>query len=210
MCIYCGTDNYRKIYEHHYGTIPKDEDGRTYEIHHIDGNHGNNEPKNLKAVTIQEHYNIHHSRGDFGACLLISRAMNLSSEEKSQLARDSAIKRIDNGTHNWLGPETNRKRVEEGTHNFLGGQIGGDASRRSVANGTHVLLGGLVQRKQVIDGKNKLVGGSVQRDSAKKLLDSGKFHSSVVRTCPHCGTSCKSNSYFRYHGDRCKKHPDKI
>jgi hypothetical protein len=39
MCIYCTTNNYRKIYENHNGIIPKDSDGRTYEIHHIDGNH---------------------------------------------------------------------------------------------------------------------------------------------------------------------------
>jgi len=26
---------YRKIYEQHYGPIPVDSDGRTYEIHHI-------------------------------------------------------------------------------------------------------------------------------------------------------------------------------
>jgi hypothetical protein len=33
---------YRKIYEQNYGHIPKDSAGRTYEIHHIDGNHKNN------------------------------------------------------------------------------------------------------------------------------------------------------------------------
>ena len=44
MCIYCGTDKYRKIYEQHHGPIPIDESGRTYDIHHIDGNHFNNDP----------------------------------------------------------------------------------------------------------------------------------------------------------------------
>ena len=29
--------DYRKIYEAHYGPIPKDSDGKTYEIHHLDG-----------------------------------------------------------------------------------------------------------------------------------------------------------------------------
>ena len=70
MCIYCNTTNYRKIYENHYGPIPKEENGRSYEIHHLDGNHHNNDPKNLKAVRIQEHYDIHYSQGDWSACLL--------------------------------------------------------------------------------------------------------------------------------------------
>jgi hypothetical protein len=30
--------NYRKIWENYYGLIPIDEKGRSYEIHHIDGN----------------------------------------------------------------------------------------------------------------------------------------------------------------------------
>lgn len=105
MCKYCGTNKYRKIYEHHYGKIPKDEDERTYEIHHIDGNHDNNDFKNLKAVTIQEHYNIHYSQRDFGACLLISRAMKISPEEKSELARLNSIKRIAENNHNFFNQE---------------------------------------------------------------------------------------------------------
>lgn len=40
---------YRKIYENHFGPIPKDKDGRSYEIHHIDGNRKNNEISNLKC-----------------------------------------------------------------------------------------------------------------------------------------------------------------
>ena len=61
MCIYCGTPKYRKIYENHYGEIPIDENGRIFEIHHIDGDHDNNHYTNLMAVTIHEHYDIHKS-----------------------------------------------------------------------------------------------------------------------------------------------------
>jgi hypothetical protein len=52
---------FRKIYEDYFGPIPKDSDGRSYDIHHIDGDHSNNHPSNLKAVTIQEHYDIHYA-----------------------------------------------------------------------------------------------------------------------------------------------------
>jgi hypothetical protein len=64
MCNHCRTTNHRKIYENHIGKIPIDETGRTYEIHHIDGNHSNNDPINLEAITIQEHYDIHFEQMD--------------------------------------------------------------------------------------------------------------------------------------------------
>ena len=78
MCIYCGTEKYREIYKNHYGPIPIDTTGRRYDIHHIDNNHSNNNPKNLKAVSLQEHYDIHYGQGDFVACWLIVRKLKIS------------------------------------------------------------------------------------------------------------------------------------
>lgn len=103
--------NYRKIYEQHYGKIPKDNDGRTYEIHHIDGDHNNNSPENLKAVSIKEHYEIHFSQGDWGACLIMADRMNLTPEEKSKLAKLGNHQKITNGTHNFIGGDIQRKSI---------------------------------------------------------------------------------------------------
>lgn len=95
-----GTTKYRKIYEKYYGSIPKESDGRTYEIHHIDGDHSNNHPSNLKAVTLQEHYDIHYEQEDFAACLLMSiQRMDKTPEEISELATLSNNKRASLGTH---------------------------------------------------------------------------------------------------------------
>jgi HNH endonuclease len=108
MSIYSSTDH-RKIYETYIGPIPKDEDGRSYEIHHIDGNHNNNELSNLLCVSIKEHYEIHKSQGDVKACLIMSQRMKLSPEEKSRLAKLSNAGKnnpmygtiwINNGTEN--------------------------------------------------------------------------------------------------------------
>lgn len=101
MCIYCGTNKYRKIYEKHYGPIPKDENNRSYEIHHLDKNHQNNNPLNLIAVTIQEHYNLHYAQGNLGACYKIARRMEMSPEELSNLAREIAKKLLSEGRHNF-------------------------------------------------------------------------------------------------------------
>lgn len=199
------TVNYRKIYEQYYGAIPYDESGRRYEIHHIDGDPNNNDIGNLKCVSVQEHYDIHFKQNDWGACLLISRSMEISTEEKRKLAQLSAEKRLAEGSHNFLNKDSNESRVKLGTHNFLGGEIGGRTSRKRVAEGTHIFLGGSIQKKQILDGKNKLVGGQLQRDSAKKLLQEGKHQSQKIHKCDWCHREILGNAFYRYHGDRCTK-----
>lgn len=125
-------DIYRKIWRKHNGPIPLDSEGRTYEIHHIDGNHSNNHISNLKAVTIQEHYDIHYSQEDWAACILISKRMNcieMNKEQRSILSKNNAIKRMKEGTHNFLdrefqiqrglrNKEHQKKLVESGNHIF--------------------------------------------------------------------------------------------
>ena len=76
---------YRKIYESVHGPVPREENGRRYEIHHIDGDDSNNDIGNLVAVTLQEHYDIHLSQGDFMACRIMAGKLNKSPEEMSAL-----------------------------------------------------------------------------------------------------------------------------
>ena len=79
--------HYRKIYESYYGKIPLDNKGRTYDIHHIDGNNQNNSPENLKALSIEDHYAVHYKQKDWGACWLIAtQRLYKSKEELSELA----------------------------------------------------------------------------------------------------------------------------
>jgi hypothetical protein len=162
MCQYCGTKKHRKIYENHFGPIPKDLNGRTYDIHHIDGNHSNNDPNNLKAVSIQEHYDIHHAQEDYGACIALAKRMKITPEARAELARAqqlersrkgvhhflggdisrrAAIDRVNNGTHNLLGPDLQKKRVAEGTHPFQGGEIQRRTQKRLKELGTHPMIG---------------------------------------------------------------------
>jgi hypothetical protein len=93
---------HRTIYKSYRGSIPKDEFGRTYDIHHLDGNHLNNLPENLQAVSIQEHFNIHQKQEDWGACYMLASKMKISPEEISRLASLAQQKRVTEGTHHWL------------------------------------------------------------------------------------------------------------
>jgi hypothetical protein len=139
MCIYCGTKNYHKIYINHYGSIPKDSTGRAHEIHHIDGNHSNNSPTNLKLVTIQEHYDIHYSQGDWHACLLISQRMDIDPKIKSELASKATKELFKRGDHPFIdgkmSREVQQRRIEDGTFHMLGGKIQRSTQQRLIKEG---------------------------------------------------------------------------
>lgn len=228
MCIYCGTEKYRRIYVKHYGPIPIDEDGRRYEIHHIDGNRKNNDPTNLTCLSIKEHYDIHYAQGDWGACFRMAERMKLHPEEISMLATKSNLKRSKEGKNPFTDSEFHRKhaleRVRNGTHNFLGGETSRKLALRRVQEGTHIFLGGEVQRKvqqkRVKEGSHHLLFGEIQRKSNKerlekgthnltgpehnkKMLSEGKHTSQQLLTC-HCGITMNKMLFARYHGERCK------
>lgn len=176
--------DYRSIYTQNFGTIPVG-----YDIHHIDGNHANNDPKNLKAVSLQEHYDIHYAQGDWGACNMIANRINLGPEIRSELARKTQLKRVENGSHHFLGGEmqkrTQKKLVKEGKHHLLGGKITGDNSRKRVKEGTHNFL----------NGKYNYLYSS---DRQKKRIAEGRHPfnniNEVIYTCPHCNKTGKSPS----------------
>lgn len=164
---------HRKIWEDNFGEIPKDENGRSYEIHHIDGNHENNELLNLRLVTIQEHYDIHYSQEDWGACFAIATRMNMTKEERSRIAKLSASTRLENGTHNFLSHEHRERNsivqtsiqkelVEQGKHIFKKRSDGTSITMDRVKNGTHPFLGGKISgetsRRRVREGTHHFLG----------------------------------------------------
>ncbi len=77
--------HYRQIWIDANGPIPKDNDGRAYEIHHINGDHADNRLENLTCMTIQEHYAAHIERGDWAAAMMIARRMGKTPEELSAI-----------------------------------------------------------------------------------------------------------------------------
>ena len=124
--------HYRKVWQQHHNAslLPG------IEIHHIDGDHTNNNPANLIAIPVKEHYNIHYQQGDYAACLLIKKQrMILTKEERSDLSRRLAIQRAQEGTH------PSQLMVQNGTHPFLGGKVQSESNKNRLKNGTHNFIG---------------------------------------------------------------------
>ena len=194
---------HRKIYEAHYGTIPRELNGRSYEIHHIDGDPTNNDPSNLIALTLKEHYEIHCSQEDWGAAWLLAKKLKLSPEELSIVAKKSVQKQLKEGNHPFSSGELQRRtqleKVKNGTHNFAGGAN----ARKRVAEGTHHLLSGKIQR----EAQNRLIKEGRHpfgKDFVKGQFERGKHPSQIKKQCEHCGITCSITMYGRWHGPKCK------
>lgn len=174
---------YRKLWIKHKGPIPKDWEGRSYDIHHIDKNRNNNVIENLRCVSIREHYDIHWFQGDWGACLAIARKMRMSPKEISHLTTLQ-----------------NNQRVLDKIHPFLGGKIQSKHNNKRVKNGTHPFLGSELQNKRVKDGTHPWSGSE---HNNKRIAD-GTHPICQQYECPHCGKIGKGINMFRWHFDNCK------
>lgn len=74
---------HRRVWHDHYGDIPFDENGISYEIHHINGNHHDNRIENLACLSISEHYDVHYKQGDLFACeSILTRAKGYLEKPK--------------------------------------------------------------------------------------------------------------------------------
>lgn len=168
MRIYRNPSNYRAIYEQHYGPVPKDHNGRTYDIHHIDGDHTNNDPSNLRAVSIQEHYDIHYQQKDYMACYMIRLRIDKSPEMLSELSRKGQEKRVIDGTHHMLGGHVQRKRVENGTHPWQDKEWHKRREQEKVDNGSHMFLNPEISRaitsKRLADGTHNFLNNTYAKD----------------------------------------------
>ena len=217
MCIYCGTTNYRRIYKEHYGPIPKEDDGRSYEIHHLDGNHINTDPLNLTAVTIKEHYDIHYTQGDWMACHRIAAKMKYSAQELSALASQHARQQVVNGTHPWQVKDHQsniaRKMIESGTHPWLSEKHREFLSKREtkkVNDGIHNFLGPNMNKRMLAEGKHPSQNlkhceymSDLQRKINLKRVEEGSHIfltlNSFIWACDYCGKEGKGKSNFNRH-----------
>jgi hypothetical protein len=111
---------HRKAWYDHYGDIPVDSDGVTFEIHHINGDRTDNRIENLTCVSIIDHYNIHLAQGDAYACESIHRRMT-----ENRLIREGKLTRLSlkGKNHPLYGighTEETKRKLSENHHDVSG------------------------------------------------------------------------------------------
>jgi hypothetical protein len=103
----------RNVWIKHHKYIPKDVNNRSYEIHHIDGNHKNNNITNLLAIPINMHYEIHYLQQDYSACNLIAERIekpSIKGYKRKPLSEETKNKIRLSKTGKKYSEEINRKK----------------------------------------------------------------------------------------------------
>lgn len=198
---------YRRIYTEHFGPIPKG-----YHIHHKDGNHSNNDPLNLVAITAKEHYDIHFSQGDYGACWAMYRTghMTLTSEERSALVSKQQKMLLESNKHPFQDQKNREKirqihldKISKRTHHLQSGSIQRIQNAKRILEGTHNLLG---ENNPIHERVEKGLHQEMMKNENKKRLANGTHNFTMKWICPICGKSgTNQTNYSRWHGDRCRE-----
>lgn len=166
-----------RVWKEHRGKIPKDAEGRSYEIHHLNGDRTDNRIENLVCLSIEEHYAIHYEQGDWNACNAILTRMEVSAEEKSEIASLAAKQRLERGTHNFSSDHSKKVQANllaEGRHVFQRPNYHKDNAKKMLEKGTHNFLGGKIQKrtnaKRVEEGTHNFLG---ERNPSHKRVEEG-------------------------------------
>lgn len=178
---------HRQIWEKNFGIIPKDENGVTYEIHHIDGNNKNNELSNLKCVSLQEHFDIHYEQGDWFACKLIMQKLLIPEEKRAEILKEAGRK---------ISIAMTGKKYPEETHSERNRKISEAKKGKKRPDQSERLKGSKRLGISPLKGK-KLSPENIEK--RKKTLSL-----QPIRTCPHCNKQGKGSSMTRYHFNNCK------
>jgi hypothetical protein len=199
--------DYRKLWERYNGPIPRDDRGRSFEIHHIDGNRQNNSIDNLICLSIEEHYKLHIEQKDYFAAGLIANRLNLSEEEFRKLnenkkGRPSPLKgrkrpNISKAMRGRPSPYKGLKRPEiseakkgKKQPNISLSKLGdkNPAKRPEVRAKISATLTGRKIPKEVLEKRSLTVKGR-----PKKQIK-----------CSHCSKVGGSNLMKRWHFENCK------
>lgn len=180
--------SYRKIWEKINGKIPIDEKGRSYEIHHIDGNRKNNKIENLICVTIEEHYEIHLKNGEIHSANLIANRFNkplLQGHHCSDLVKH----KISTTKKGKKISDLHKQKMSESKK----GKYFSDLHKLNLKKGKNILT----------CPKCGITGGS---NSMKRFHfdNCGKKYIMKKELCPHCGLESTKNILTRWHFANCK------
>ena len=159
-----------------FGEIPKDELGRSYDIHHIDGNKDNNDISNLKAVSLEEHWKIHFDLGEFASANLIADRFNKKyyfgwkhgEEVRKKISKANKGRKLD---WIWITNGIDNAKIKSEDSIPDGWKKGRTLSQKTIEKIRDANIG----KKQSIETKNKrakkILGIKRSEDTKRKQRD---------------------------------------
>jgi hypothetical protein len=194
--------NYRWIWERVNGPIPIDENGQTYEIHHIDGDRNNNDISNLMCVSKREHSQIHFDRGEYAAAYaILKRTKGVIKDFSGWKHLESTKEKISNslcgdknpmfgrtredmkGKGYWAGKKQPKEMVENRVAKMIG---------QKRPNQSEAMKGRNIGELNPMFGK---VGKDHHRSKPVKDVITGNVYESVADICRKLGYSKQSFYY---------------
>lgn len=209
--------DYRKIWQDHYGPIPVDEIGRSYEIHHIDGNKKNNNITNLIALSIKDHFEIHLKQGDYESAQLV--AARMYKEFSGWKHKEETIKKISEslkGKKRKPFTEETRRRMSE---RKKGKKFSKKLKQSGLQSKKGIIFSEETRRKISEAKKGKKLKLSeeerLRRSQRLKGIPKSEEHKTKVSNkkkgmiqekleCPHCKLLGGITNMKRYHFNNCK------
>jgi hypothetical protein len=195
---------HRKIWIENFGDIPLDTEGRTYEVHHIDGNHSNNSLDNLIALPIRLHHLIHLEQGDFTAANLIAKRMQtleyasgftgkpLSEEHKRAIGDAQRGKPKSQETRDKIRKSLQGRKVSEETIE----------KRIKVRTGKKYNKEPKLEKVKIKTKKVYTEPRSEEHTNNIRIALIGTVQPTLE--CPHCGKIGGAGAITRWHFDNCK------
>ena len=187
--------DYRKIWEdYHKQVIPKDEKGRSYEIHHIDGNRANNLIENLLCVSIEDHWKIHIEKGEIGAANLIAKRFNQIYKSGWHHSKST----IEKMSRSHKGLNTWSKGVPRGPQDQLEcpycAKVGGNSGMKKYHFDNCLSK----------PGNEHLSRSLKEAEKVRYRKPKAKITKPQKVQCPHCKTTGDPRPLKRWHFDNCK------
>jgi hypothetical protein len=215
--------HYRRIWEKAHGPIPVDEQGRSYEIHHLDGNRKNNSLLNLTCVSIEEHYSIHESQGDGAACHAIKLRMtqepligwNHTQESRDKMSKSRKGKKPSTQTKEKLRLARLGKKHSNKTKKAISKALKGKQKTQDHIEKNRIGHLGLKQTKKTVEKRKETIknqGGykhseeiklKMRKPKSQEHLQKMKMPRKLV-VCPHCGKVGGSCAMKRWHFSNCR------
>lgn len=196
------SNNYRKIWEeYNQQEIPKG-----YHIHHIDGNHDNNNPENLECLSAEDHWKKHYEQGDIvalngkfiqgasaagkrGGSAGKGKTKDQSNGKLSKSLKQSYIKR---GGSPLKGRNLNQEHIDKikiavhGENNPMFGKVHSDESKELMS----------LNRPDYNGTNNPMFGRTHSDETKQKISDKAKGRESKMKG--RINESVRSKKYKWY------------